>query len=340
MKIGIVSFAHLHAEAYIGNLRAIPGVEVIGLADEDEARGRHFAELFKTRFYPSYDALLAERPAGVLVCSENNRHRPLVERAAQAGVHILCEKPLAITLADAQAMIDACRAAGVILMTAFPMRFSAPLLEIKTMLDGGGLGQVYSLNTTNQGQMPIQHRRWFVDKTLAGGGAVIDHTVHLADILRWYFNTEIVEVFAQTNHILHSASHPVGDANTVEVETGGLLMLTLGNGVFASLDCSWNKPLNYPTWGGLTMELISERGLTVVDAFSQNLDVYNQRQPSHAWTYWGSDANQAMLEEFVAAIREQRPPQVTGEDGYKALEVAVAAYRSAESGRPVKLPLR
>jgi predicted dehydrogenase len=331
MKIGIMSFAHLHAEAYIGNLRAIPGVEMMGLADEDEARGKHFAELFKARLYPSYEALLAEQPDGVLVCSENTKHRPLVELAAQAGVHILCEKPPATTLEDAQAMIDACRAAGVILMTAFPMRFSAPLLEIKAMLDTGSLGQVYSCNTTNQGQMPIHHRRWFVDKTLAGGGAVMDHTVHLADVLRWYFNTEIVEVFAQTNHILH--------ADTVDVETGGLLMLTLANGVFVSLDCSWSKPLNYPTWGGLTMELISERGLTIIDAFSQNLDVYHQRQPSHAWAYWGSDANQAMIEEFVAAIREQRPPQVTGADGYKALEVALAAYASAEQGQPVKLPL-
>jgi len=193
------------------------------------------------------------------------------------------------------------------------------------------LGSIYALNTANQGQMPIAHRKWFVDKELAGGGAVMDHTVHLADILRWYFGVEVVEVYAQANHILH--------ANTVDVETGGLLMLTLANGIFASIDCSWSKPLNYPTWGGLTMELISERGLTVIDAFSQNLNIYNQPQASHRWAYWGSDANQAMINEFAAAIREQRPPRVTGEDGYKALEVALAAYKSAESGRPVRLPL-
>jgi len=331
MKIGIMSFAHLHAEAYIGNLRAIPGVEMIGLADDDAERGQHFAETFNARLFPSYEALLAQKPDGVVICSENNKHRPLAELAAQAGVHVLCEKPLATTLADAQAIIDACRSAGVILMTAFPMRFSAPLLEVKTKLDDGSLGGVYALKTTNQGQMPIAHRKWFVNKELAGGGSVMDHTVHLADVLRWYFDTEITEVYAQTNHILH--------ADTVDVETGGLLMLTLGNGAFASLDCSWSKPLNYPTWGGLTMELISERGLTVVDAFSQNLNVYNQSKPAHWWAYWGSDANQAMIDEFVAAIRQQRPPAVTGEDGYRALEVALAAYRSAETGQPVALPL-
>lgn len=329
MKIGIMSFAHLHAEAYIGNLRAAPGVEMIGIADDDLERGQHFAKLFDAHLYPSYAAMLAEQPDGVVVCSENNKHLPLVEMAAQAGVHVLCEKPLATNLPEARAIIGACQSAGVILMTAFPMRFSAPLLEVKAILDEGKLGHIYSFKTTNQGQMPINHRRWFVDKKLAGGGAIMDHTVHLADILRWYLHSEVTEVYAVSNHLLHK--------ETVDVETGGLLMLTFADGTFASIDCSWSKPLNYPTWGGLAMELISERGLTVVDAFSQNLNIYSQSQGSNWWTYWGSDANQAMINEFVTSIREQRAPQVTGEDGYKALEVTLAAYKSAESGQPVKL---
>jgi predicted dehydrogenase len=275
--------------------------------------------------------MLADQPDGVVVCSENNKHRPLVEMAAQAGVHILSEKPLATNLEDACAMMDACQSVGVILMTAFPMRFSAPLLEIKSTLDEGKFGKIYSFKTTNQGQMPIAHRRWFVDKELAGGGAMMDHTVHLADVLRWYLKSEVAEVYAVSNHIMHK--------DMVDVETGGLVMLTFTDGTFASVDCSWSKPLNYPTWGGLTMELISERGLTVVDAFSQNLNIYNQSQSSNWWAYWGSDANQAMVDEFVAAVREQRTPLVTGEDGYRALEVALAAYKSAEIGQPVKLPL-
>jgi predicted dehydrogenase len=209
------------------------------------------------------------------------------------------------------------------------MRFSAPLLEVKTQVEAGALGHIYACNATNQGQMPGKHRAWFVNKKLAGGGAVMDHTVHLTDILRWYLQSEVVEVYAQTNHILH--------AGTVDVETGGLVMLTFANGTFASIDCSWSKPLNYPTWGGLTMELISERGLTVIDGFSQNLNIYNQRRSNHWWAYWGSDANQAMVAEFVAAIRERRPPAVSGEDGYKALEIALAVYASAESGQPIKL---
>ena len=329
MKIGILSFAHHHAEAYIQKLRAIHGVEMIGLADDDRARGEHYARAFDAPLFPSYEALLAARPAAVLVCSENSQHRPLVEMAAAAGVHVLSEKPLATTLADAEAVITACARAGVKLMTAFPMRFSAPLIEVKTRLDAGDLGRVYCCNGTNQGELPARHRAWFVDPELAGGGAVMDHTVHLVDILRWYLASEVVEVYAQTNRIFHAAK--------VTVETGGLLMITFANGVFASIDCSWSKPDSYPTWGGLTFELVSDRGAVRVDAFKQNLTVYSQAHGRAAWAPWGSDANQAMLEEFVAAIREDRPPSVSGLDGYRALEVAHAAYASAQSGQPVRL---
>ncbi|MCP5097862.1 MAG: Gfo/Idh/MocA family oxidoreductase [Chloroflexi bacterium] len=329
MKIGILSFAHLHAESYIQNIRAIPGVELIGIADEVNTRGKKYAKQFDAHLYPSYEALLAEKPDGVIVCSENARHRPLVELAAQHGVHVLCEKPLATTLADAQAMIDACHKAGVILMTAFPMRFSPPLQQLKAKLDAGELGKTFCLNATNQGRMPGDERGWFVDKALAGGGAMMDHIVHLADIFNWFFGTAVETVYAQSNRVLH--------ADKVDVETGGLVMLNYKDGMFASIDCSWSKPLNYPTWGGLTIEMISERGVTQVDAFRQNVNLFTQSPASNQWAFWGSDADRAMVEAFVLAIREQRQPAVTGEDGLFALAVTLAAYRAAESGQPVLL---
>jgi predicted dehydrogenase len=330
MRLGIMSFAHLHAEAYIQNLRVIPDVEMIGFADDDPERGKHFAQGFNARLFDSYGSLLAEKPDGVIVCSENSRHAPLVQMAAEAGVHILSEKPLATSLEDAQAMLDVCRKNGVFLMTAFELRFNVPALEIKKLVDSGGLGQIYGCNTTNQGECPRHHRAWFVDKTLAGGGAVMDHTVHLADLLRWYLGCEVIEVYAQTNSILYS------DQN-LDVETGGLIMLTFENGTFASIDCSWSKPPYYPTWGGLKMELVGEKGLATMDAFRQTMTVYSHKTQRPAWAYWGSDAKQGMMNEFAAAIREKRSPSVTGYDGYKALEIALAAYRSAESGQPVGL---
>jgi predicted dehydrogenase len=329
MKIGILSFAHLHAEAYIDNVRAIPGVDLLGIADNDPVRGVEFASKFGARLFSSYESLLAETPDGVIICSENANHRKLVELAAAAGVHVLCEKPLATTVEDAQAIVATCQKAGVMLMTAFPMRFSTPILEVKKMLDANGLGQVYAINGTNQGECPKHLRAWFVDKHLAGGGALMDHIVHLADILRWTLKSDVTEVYAQSNDILY--------AGETEVETGGLVMLTFASGTIATIDCSWSKPPYYPTWGGLSMELIGEKGLVTVNAFKQNLTVYAHSRKRPAYAYWGSDANQAMIDEFVAAIREQRPPRVTGEDGLRAVEIVAAAYESVKTGMPVTL---
>ncbi len=331
MKIGIFSFAHMHAESYVRCLAALPGVELIGIADDESARGSEFAQRHSTRFYPSYEALLADEPDGVVLCTENARHRALTELAAAAGAHVLCEKPLATTVVDGQAMLDACNRAGVILMTAFPMRFSAPVMEVKALLDKGGLGQIHACNTTNQGTMPGRSRPWFVDKELAGGGAMIDHTVHVADLLRWYLGSEAVEVYAQGNRIIH--------ADTVAVDTGGLILMTFANGVFASLDCSWSRPLVSQTWGGVWLELIGQAGVLTVDAFKQNITAHGDHAGKAQNLFWGSDADGAMVAEFVAAIREGRQPRVTGYDGYKAMEIALAAYRSVETGQPVRLPL-
>jgi len=329
MKIAIMSFAHHHAEWYIQNLRDLEDVEIVAVADDDAQRARAYAERFGVPFARDYEALLQARPDGVIVASENSRHRPLVELAAAAGVHVLCEKPLATSLADARAIVEACDRAGVLLMTAFPMRFSAPIVALKQQLESGELGEVYAFNGVNQGELPTAHRDWFVDKGLAGGGAIIDHTVHLVDIMRWFLGSEVEEVYAQSNRIIY------GDQ--VDVETGALEMLRFQNGVFATIDASWSRPPYWPTWGGLAFELVTERGAILVDAFSQNLTVYRHDVGRANWLYWGSDANQAMIAEFVAAIREQRQPLVTGMDGYRAVEVALAAYDSAASGEPVRL---
>ncbi len=304
---------------------------MIGAADDDPARGQAGAARFGVPYFNSYEALLAARPHAVIVCSENARHRAHVELAAAAGVHVLCEKPLAPTVADAQAMVAACARAGVVLSTAFPMRYSAPLLEVKARLDAGDLGQVHCLNTTNQGRLPAGQRPWFIDPALAGGGAVMDHTVHVADLLRWFLHSEVVEVYAQTTRLLHGPELPV--------ETGGLLLLSFANGVFASLDCSWSRPPYYPTWGNVNLELITDRGALLVEAFRQNLTVYRADLQRPTLAPWGSNNDQAMLADFLAAVHPgaARPPRVTGLDGLRATQVVAAAYASARTGQPVRL---
>ncbi|MCP4141451.1 MAG: Gfo/Idh/MocA family oxidoreductase [Chloroflexi bacterium] len=329
MKIGILSFAHHHGEAYISNLRNMDGVELLGVADDDTTRGERLAHQHEARYFPSYEALLEAKPDGVIICTENNKHLPLAEMAASQGINILCEKPIATKLADAKSIVDTCDKAGVLLMTAFPMRFSAPLLEIKKRLDNGDFGDVYCFNGTNQGELPTVYRDWFADPELAGGGAIMDHTVHLVDIMRWFLEAEVETVYARSNHIFH--------ADEVDVETGALEMLTFDNGVFASIDASWSRPPYWPTWGGLTFEMVTQRGVVVMDAFRQNINIYSHDVKRANWAYWGSDINHAMVKEFVDAIRENRPPKVTGIDGLRAVEATLAAYESLRSKKSVRV---
>ncbi|MEO8396146.1 MAG: Gfo/Idh/MocA family oxidoreductase, partial [Chloroflexota bacterium] len=333
MRIGIMSFAHLHAESYIDNLRQIPDVELVGFSDTDTQRGKYFADLFAARWFPSHEALLAEQLDGAVVCSENANHRELVEMAANAGAHILCEKPIEVTLADAEAMRDVCQVNQVNFMTAFPSRFAPSVQAVKALLDRGDLGAIYGVNGINHSEIPRAHRAWFAQKALAGGGAVMDHTVHLVDLLRWFFGCEVVEVYAEIDNLMYPGE--------VDVDTAGIVLLTLANGVIASIDCSWSRPTFYPRWGHLKFDVVGENGFTVVDTLAQHHTVYSKALPRNpSWINWGSDSNQTMINEFIASIRDQRPPSITWQDGYQALRVALACYESAQQGQPVKLAQR
>ncbi len=335
LRVGLASFAHVHAAGYARLLAGRADVDLVasdpdgrGEGDE-EPRGAELAAALGVRHVPDYDALFAEDLDAVVVCTENSRHRPVVEQAAAAGVHVLCEKPLATTLEDAEAMRAACEHAGVVLMTAYPVRFHPGFRELRERVRRGDVGRVLAITGTNNGQAPIASRRWFVDAELAGGGALMDHTVHLADLLDDLLEDQPHSVYAQVNRIVH--------ADEVGVETGGLVALTYPDGVVATIDCSWSAPAGYPGWGGLTLAVEGERGSIALDAFAERLEVFEDRTGGLRWQPYGVDLDALMLEEFIAAVRDGRRPQPDGAVGHRTLRVVRAAYESAASGRPVLL---
>jgi len=326
IRLGFFSFAHMHAVSYARSAQNLSGVEIAGIYDDNPARGEEWAEKLQTRFFASVDALLAEGLDGAIICAENVKHRPLVEECAGKVGAILCEKPIATTIADAQAIIDACAASRTKLQTAFPVRFSPPIRNLKDQLDAGSLGEIYSAKCTNHGFLP---GRWFIDKHLAGGGAVIDHTVHVIDVLRWFWGAEVTEVYAEIGEGLFNPGLGIDDA--------GLLSFQLSNGIYGTLDTSWSRPVSYPTWGDVKIEVLGEKGLVRVDALRQQVAVSSNAVGKTQWTDWGSDMDAGLVADFVGMIREDREPSITGYDGLKALEVALAAYESARTGKTVKL---
>jgi len=328
VRIGMISFAHEgHAASYAACLRQPPGVELVAVADDNEARGRDYATRLGATFHADYRELLADRSiAAVVICSENARHREMVVAAAAAGKHILCEKPLATTRADGLAMLAACREHGVKLQIAFPMRFSPPAIALREAVRAGTIGTPLMVMATNPGRMPPG---WFGDPALAGGGATMDHTVHVADLLRWIFDQEIVSVYAEVDTRIHPE---------IATDDVGVLLLGLDGGLSASLDASWTRAKTWPIWGGLTMEVIGERGVLSMNAFVQNIQHFDDRAGRYALVPFSAGGDPQLIQSFVDAIREDARPPVTGEDGLRALEVALCAYASARHHEPIPCP--
>jgi Predicted dehydrogenases and related proteins len=198
------------------------------------------------------------------------------------------------------------------------------MIALKDAIESGRLGAVRAVRATNPGQYP---GTWFGDRREAGGGAAMDHTVHVADALRWLLADEVVRVHAELGSFLYG----------LPVEDCGLLTLDLSRGAFASIDCSWSRPQTYPTWGGVTMHVVGERGTVDVDVFRQSLTHYDDAAGVTKLVGWGDDLNALMVGGFVDAIIAGRPVPISGEDGLRSLEVVVAAYRSAELRRPVAI---
>ncbi len=322
LKIGIMSMAHLHSHAYASVINDIQAAELVGIGDHDLERAKSAAVLYKTSMFETYEALLASDIDAVVIASENNRHRALTEMAAKAGKHILCEKPLGTNPTDMQAMIDVCRSNNVQLMTAFPCRFSPAFQRMKSAVDEGKIGKVLAIRGTNRGRCPWD---WFVDKSQSGGGAVIDHTVHVTDLMRVLLNSEVADVYAEIgNGIYHK-----------EFDDSGFLTMTFENGVFATLDTSWSRPQNFPTWGDVTLSVVGERGTLSMDMFAQNLVLYSHNSPHSSWAPWGDNIDLLMVSAFVDAISNNKAVPITGEDGMKAANVGLAAYKSFEAGGPV-----
>lgn len=324
IRIGIMSIAHIHAQSYIASILESPEFELVGIADNVESRGLDAAKNAKTQFFDSYSQLLASDIDAVVVCSENIKHVELVLMAAEAGKHVLCEKPLSTTLSDGKQMVEACREHKVKLHTAFPCRFSTDVSRAKELIRAHGIGDIIAINATNRGKCP---GGWFVDPSLSGGGAIMDHTVHVVDLIRWMLDSEVTQVYAEANNQMYHR----------ECEDTAQLNMKLDSGVFVTLDASWSRPQNYPTWGDVTLDILGTEGTIDLNLFSKNIECYQSNSASYTLDYYGRNFDLEMINSFVHSIRGKSSILATGEDGLAASEVAFAAYESVKSGDVVEI---
>ncbi|MEK3763737.1 MULTISPECIES: Gfo/Idh/MocA family protein [unclassified Solibacillus] len=315
MNIGIMSFAHIHATSYASAIQRIPDTKLTAIFDTDIKRGEEASKQYEVPFFDDMELFLAENLDVVLICSENVLHKEMVIAAAKAKKHILCEKPIATNVEDAKEMIKACEENGVHLSIAYPVRYSAPIRDLKAAIEAGELGEIIAIRSTNRGQNP---GGWFVDEKLAGGGAVLDHTVHMVDIMRWYMNCEAKEITAFANNYF----------TELKTDDAGIMTIVFDNGVIASHDASWSRFPEFPTWGDVMIEIIGTKATRKVDVFNEKLQLYGKGNKSLTHLYSGNDTDFDLIVDFLKAIRHGEKPLISGYDGLKSLEIALAAYES------------
>lgn len=324
VKVGFISFAHMHAASYLLGMLKRDDVEVVGIADEDAERVRPYSVDRGFRYYADYNELLAEELDAVVICSENSRHAEITKHAAAAGKHVLCEKPLGLSESEMLEMIQVCQDNGVQLMTAFPCRYITSVRQAKEAIDAGQIGDILAMKGTNRGSMP---GGWFIERDKSGGGAVLDHTVHVMDLMHWFTGSKAEEVYAHAETLF----------NDTEIDDAGMVHVKFSNGVVAVLDPSWSRNRSFPTWGDVTLEIIGTKGVLNIDSFAQKNDVYSDVTGKAAWSFWGDDMDEGLVNSFVESIRDGKPVEITGEDGYYSARVAIAAYESASTKRTVQL---
>ena len=209
-------------------------------------------------------------------------------------------------------------------MTAYPVRFHPAFTALRHAVAYGTIGKLISVHGTNNSSDPALRHPWFADPALSGGGAIMDHTVHIADLMDVLLDGEQpTQVYAQANRLIATETDPS------DVETSGLITLTYSSGVITTIDCSWP-----PTWGGLTMTCIGRKGTAHFDAFPPMLRGYDSTKANIRWEPGTTDLDAAMLEAFLTAARTGQRAHPDGPSGLRTLKIVLAAYESLRTNQP------
>ena len=341
-KPGVVllSFAHFHQHRWAETFLADERVKVVGFWDSDVERGEAMGAKYSLPFYQDLDRLLSRKDVqGAAICSENFRHKELTLACCEKGIHVFCEKPIALNLDEGREMKAAVEKSGVLFLQSSPQRLMPGNLAIKALLDEGAIGKVCHVRKRHGHPFGLKGLEkdmpWIVERDLAGGGAYLDEGVHQTDLLRWYFGMPL-SVMAQTTGRL-------GD-----VETSGAAIYRFKGDILAVHEAAWN-------WhaGGPTTEIYGEDG-TIIQSYTDCASNSEGNFCPHLALFQkkiGHWENLSVTYDFAAThtlfpkifadllIGERTELPATLDDGMQALEMALAAYRSAQTGQLVRFPL-
>jgi myo-inositol 2-dehydrogenase / D-chiro-inositol 1-dehydrogenase len=345
VRVGLVGSGFvtaIHHEAF----RLVPGAQVVGVASPTPGRAERFATERGILFHAmDYRALYDRKDIDLVVLGlPNDLHCEATVLAAQAGKHVVVEKPMALSLAECDRMIAACERAGVMLGYAEELCFAPKYVRMKRLVDEGAIGRVHLIKQSEKHDGP--HAAWFYDTKRSGGGVSFDMGCHAVEFFRWFLGREsgkreVRSVYAQMNTHVH---HDKTDG-----EDEALLILELDGGAVGLAQESWTKP------GGMDdrAEVFGSDGQIYADLLHGNaLRTYSRAGYGYAvekagetrgWSYpvFEEIENYGFPQEmkhFADCVREGKTPIENGHDGRAVVEILHAAYASAGQGRRIDLP--
>ncbi len=330
LRWGLIGASTIAAQHMIGAIRANGG-DVVAAMSASAERAKAFAAKHDIRRSTTELAALAggDDIDAVYISTTNELHRDQALAAADAGKHVLCEKPLALTLADGLAIVHACRARGVTLGTNHHLRNAATHRAMREAILAGRIGRPLFARVFHSVYLPPHLQGWRIDKPEAGGGVILDITVHDADTLRFVLDSEPVAVSAMTSR---------GGMAQGGLEDGVMGVVRFANGALAQFHDAFTT--RYATTG---FEVHGDEGSLI------GRDCMTQAPKGEVMLRTAKGEESLRLEHenlyarsvrlFCEAAAGRGSPAATGEDGVKSLAVALAASEAARAGREMPVDL-
>jgi UDP-N-acetylglucosamine 3-dehydrogenase len=328
LRVGIVGFDHPHVLRFAPMLAAHPDVRLVWIAAEGP--NRRAAETMAASLGVRYVAQPQGGIDAVYVATRPGEHRDVVGRLAPDGVHLLVDKPIALTMEDGRAIVDIARGAGVHLMVPFNPRGQLGPRAVKERIERGELGDIRLVHVVKVGKVPLGIQgidaSWLVDAEHGRFGGFGDIGMHALDALRWLIGREPISVYAR----IHDGVHP-----ELPVDSIGTATMTWPGGAISTLTAGWANPDGYPFFLDARFEVVGSKGAARVDHPYQEVRVADGTRSeriavARSDAVWNLDA-------FIRSARLDVPPPISGEDGLRALELLLACYRSSELGAQVAL---
>lgn len=327
--------AGMMGKFHIQSFSEIKEARLVGVMDSTLARAKSLASKYGVDAYSDMDKLLTRDDLdGIVVCTPTYTHKSIIVKAAEAGKHVYCEKPMARTLKECDEMIKVAEKNKVKLMVSLVARFY--FKKIKTLIDHGVVGDISVIRSSLLAWTPGPD--WFYDRE-KGGGMIIDSSMHCADLLRWLTGSEVNRVYAESGAFVLERSKKAG------TEDNAIYMLRFKNGTIGEVYGSWSGK----GMGGYILEVFGNRGTIFSHPLNQPLMVFSEKNIPKAsipkginlvsfepWLYKEVGWLDA-IDHFVKCVLKDENPMISGRDGKAALEIVLAACKSAQTHKPVWL---